>query len=103
ADAAKCISCHEKPDGKALNAYGQELAAMGSKESLADRILRLEADPPLDAKPEDRKRIEKNHDVDGDGVPNWIEIRSGTSRAKKDSVPNLLDVERIKSAIACTS
>lgn len=103
ADAAKCISCHEQPDGKTLNDYGKALAALGEKETLSDRILRLEADPPLEAKPAERKRIEKNHDLDDDGVPNWIEILAGTNPAKKDSTPLSMNVERIKSAVSCTA
>ena len=103
ADAAKCVSCHEQPDGKALNVYGKEIAALGANEALADRILRLEADPPLEAKPADLKRIEKNHDIDGDGVANWIEILGGTNPANKESAPLSTDVERIKSVVSCTA
>ncbi len=103
ADAAKCTSCHEQADGATLNAYGKELAVLGDKETLSDRILRIEADAPLEAKPADRKRIEKNHDVDGDGVPNWIEILAGASPANKDHAPSPPEVERIASSVSCTA
>lgn len=103
ADAAKCVSCHEQADGKILNDYGKQLAALGPDENMADRILKLEADAPLEAKPAERKRIEKNHDVDGDGVPNWIEILAGANPAKKDSVPSPKEAERVKANVSCTS
>jgi len=103
ADAAKCTSCHEQADGKALNIYGKALEALGKDEGLADRILRLEAEPPLEAKPAERKRIEKNHDIDADGVANWIEILGGSNPGNSNSVPPPADVERIKTAVSCTT
>lgn len=103
ADAAKCVSCHEQADGKTLNEYGKQLTALGPDETMADRILKLEADAPLEAKPAERKRIEKNHDVDGDGIPNWIEILAGANPANKDSAPSPSDTERVKASVSCTT
>lgn len=103
ADAAKCVTCHEQPDGKALNLYGRQLESMGKDETLADRILKLEAEAPLEAKAPVRKKIEQNHDVDRDGVANWIEILGGTNPGRDDSVPPAAEVQRIKSAVSCTT
>jgi len=102
AEAAKCTTCHTAVSGKELNLYGKQLADLGRSESMADRMLKLEADPPVEAKGEAKKKALAAHDADGDGVPNWVEILAGTNPGDPNQAPVKQTVDKLEKVVSCT-
>src|SRR5438552_7081726 len=70
-EKATCISCHVSANDKALNPYGQALAAQGKSEPLSERMLALDRDPGENATPAEKAKQRRLQDIDGDGIPNW--------------------------------
>ena len=98
---ARCTSCHTDADGKTLNAYGDRLAESTAGRSLADRIVALDKEPPLNATEATEAKALADQDIDGDGVANWIEIIAETSPADADDKPGPKTAERIEAVVSC--
>ncbi len=98
---ARCTSCHIEAQSGKLNAYGERIAGLPHDDPLADRIAALESEPSGMADEQERRRAEKNRDVDGDGVLNWIEILAETNPADKDDKPAVDRVKHIEAVISC--
>lgn len=90
---ASCTACHVASDGKALNAYGDRIAAQPKNLPMADRIARLER--------EKDDPTSKDRDVDQDGVPNWVEILAQKSPADAKDKPDGKAAERITTVVSC--
>lgn len=107
--AAKCVTCHESPDGKKLNLYGQRLAILPIALTWSDRIAALESDKPRDRSKDrvlppgmvDESATNSDQDVDGDGVPNWVEILAGTNPGKKNDFPGKKETSHITEVVSC--
>lgn len=102
AESAKCTSCHTAVSGKELNLYGRKLSDLGRSESMADRMLKLEAEPPVEAKGEARKKALAARDADGDGVANWVEILAGTNPGDPNQAPIKATVDKLEKVVSCT-
>ena len=107
--AAKCVTCHESPEGKGLNLYGQRLAILPIALSWSDRLATLESEKPRDTSKDrvlppgmtaDRK-AGPDQDVDGDGVPNWVEILAGSNPSDSNDLPKKGRTARISEVISC--
>lgn len=99
--SARCVTCHTSADGAGLNAYGQRLHALPADDALADRIAALEADPPAGASEAERAEKARDRDIDGDGVPNWVEILAGADPASAEHRPKPKRAERITRVVSC--
>jgi hypothetical protein len=98
---ASCTSCHAAADGKKLNAYGERIAAQPKSMTLADRIARMERDAKGGRKQEGEETAASDRDVDGDGVPNWVEILARKSPANEKEKPDDETAERIQAVVSC--
>ncbi len=94
-----CTTCHTAPDSPELTAYGQRIAAVGTDESMHDRVKTVEMSLSQTATEEERTSEESRMDVDGDGLANWIEILAGTDPSSK-SEKNELHA-RIENTVNC--
>lgn len=107
ARAARCVSCHVSDDkaawdGAGLNQYGQRLHAVSPGDTLADRIAELDHGPKSSDSGDAAATRKNDQDIDGDGIPNWIEILAGASPADPKSVPAPKRVERVRRVISCS-
>lgn len=105
--AARCATCHVSAAktewvGAGLNIYGQRLKAIAPGDDLADRMARLEHGPSSGDSGDERSRREKDQDIDGDGVPNWVEILARANPADAENKPTQERIERVKQVVACT-
>lgn len=98
---ASCTSCHATAAGKGLNAYGERIAAQPKSMTLADRIARIERDAKGGRKGSGEESAASDRDVDGDGVPNWVEILARKSPANAKEKPDDETAERIQSIVSC--
>jgi len=92
----RCVDCHVSSASEELNAYGREIARHGDKDApFFDRW--LEAEEPVSSIDDEaaQKKAKQRLDVDGDGVPNWVELLAGSSPAEKKSVPPQPEKERV--------
>jgi len=106
ARAARCASCHvsndsEQWEGAGLNPYGQRLHDVAPDDALADRIARLDHGGRRDEPEEEKAQREKDRDVDGDGVPNWIEIIAGANPGDAKNKPPKNRIERVERVVGC--
>ncbi|MCA9255520.1 MAG: hypothetical protein KDA33_07770, partial [Phycisphaerales bacterium] len=106
ARAARCASCHISNDrdaweGAGLNHYGQRLHDISPGDTLADRIAELDHGPKSSDSGDAAATRKNDQDIDGDGIPNWIEILAGASPADPKSVPAQKRVERVRRVISC--
>lgn len=99
--AARCTSCHVGAQSGELNAYGQRISALPNDDPLADRIAAIESEPSAAAGDDERREAEKNRDVDGDGVLNWIEVLADTNPADAKDKPAPETALRIETVISC--
>ncbi len=98
---ARCTSCHVDAKGEGLNAYGSRLAGESKDLPFAERIARVESnksDGPIQATPSETRR---DGDVDGDGVPNWVEILAHANPGDVKDRPDPATVGRITKVISC--
>lgn len=105
--AARCATCHVSDHKKdwenaGLNLYGQRLHEISPGDSLGDRILMIEHGPTSSDNEEDRAKREKDQDIDGDGVPNWVEILAKSNPGDAKIKPPKGRVDRVKRVINCT-
>ncbi|HKQ47682.1 MAG TPA: hypothetical protein VJZ71_06415 [Phycisphaerae bacterium] len=98
---ASCVSCHTTAAGNKLNTYGERIAAQPKSMPLADRIARLERDAKGGRKQNGDETAADDRDVDGDGVPNWVEILARKSPANAKDKPDAETAERIQSVVSC--
>lgn len=113
ARAAHCSTCHLDKDQTfwedgGLNPYGLRLRALGSGDSLADRIVRLDRkkddddnNPATQIPLAEGEEATPNNDVDGDGVPNWVEILAESNPGDKENKPSQKRIERVEQVVSC--
>ncbi len=106
ARAARCNTCHVAGDGgwkarDGLNAYGRALSELPAGDALADRMVELEREGVQGAQKSNSIATDRR-DVDGDGVPNWIEVLAGKSPADAADVPSEKKRARIERVVSCT-
>ncbi|HEY3244605.1 MAG TPA: hypothetical protein VGM03_14790, partial [Phycisphaerae bacterium] len=105
----RCTHCHASRDDTTLTLYGQKIAELGKDLSVPERVRRHEREIPANANAAERAAAQARLDVDGDGVPNWIEILSGRDPSVKEPGPEgaaaegaAPPVERVTSLMKCT-
>jgi hypothetical protein len=105
----RCTHCHASRDDTTLTLYGQKIAEMGKAWSVPERVRRHEKEIPANANETEHAAGQSRLDVDGDGVPNWIEILSDHDPSVKETVAEgaaadsgAPPVERVTALMKCT-
>lgn len=106
ARAARCASCHVSNDkseweGQGLNIYGKRLGEISPGDALADRIAMLEHGPTSSDGGAEAARKKQDQDIDGDGVPNWVEILARANPADPKNKPAQARIERVERVVTC--
>lgn len=98
---ASCINCHAAPTSAGLNSYGKALSELGKDEPLSERMLTLDKDPSDSATPDQKSKQKRLQDIDGDGVPNWVEVLAGSSPGDATAVPADTLRQRVEAVVSC--
>lgn len=107
--SARCVTCHESPEGKGLNLYGQRLVILPIALNWSERLAALESEKPRDTSKDrvlppgmtDNQNAGPDRDVDGDGVPNWVEILAGSNPGNADDRPKKDRAASITEVVSC--
>jgi len=104
---ARCTTCHTSDDGSELNAYGQAIAQQPG-DGIGMKLMRFEekarqqrSDAAGNDESGDAARKTALADIDGDGVPNWIEVLGNANPADANDRPALEWQQRIEGAVGC--
>ncbi|MCB9857879.1 MAG: hypothetical protein H6818_19525 [Phycisphaerales bacterium] len=103
---ARCATCHTSNDkkdweGAGLNIYGKRLSEVSPGDALADRIALLEHGPGSTDAGAEAARKKQDQDIDGDGVPNWVEILARANPADPKNKPAPERIERVERVVTC--
>ena len=96
----RCTDCHGAAGQADLTPYGKKIAELGPERSIQERLREMEATPSLQATEDQLEREAPRIDVDGDGIPNWVEILAGTNPSEPGGLTD--HQERIQRVVACT-
>lgn len=98
----RCDSCHSAAGQTTLNQYGKAIGELGEAVPMAERISQLERQPDeMTASQADLAQARNRLDIDGDKVPNWIEVLSASNPADRESVPEPALMQRIINHVDC--
>jgi hypothetical protein len=102
ASRIRCADCHVSRDDPTLTAYGKLIGDLGAETPVADRVQETETSIPTTAPDDVRQKAAGRVDVDGDGIPNWVEILAGTNPSQTDSRnPSHDRIDRVVSCQLC--
>ncbi len=75
----RCDTCHASRQDQTLSSYGTLIADEGAETPITRRVRTVEAELSSTASDATRKAEAPRIDLDGDTIPNWVEILAGTN------------------------